>query len=77
MLQLAGSVERSSVTTGIIATLPAGYRPAQTLPIIGRRETDALIGGTLSSAGVLTCFLGTASPSHLDFNIVIPLDLTV
>jgi hypothetical protein len=77
MLQIAGSVERSSVTAGIVFTLAAGFRPLQTLPIIGRREDNTLIGGSVSSAGVVTIFLDSAAPDHLDINVIMPLDLPV
>lgn len=78
MLQLAGSVQRSVVSAGVIFTLDAGFRPAQTLPVFGRREDDALIGGSVTSSGIVTCFLGSSvADDHLDLDIIIPLDLTV
>lgn len=77
MLQLAGSVTRSSVTAGTIFTLDAGFRPPQSMPIVGRREDDSLVGGFINSSGVVSCLLSAADPAHLDFNVIIPMDLTV
>lgn len=78
MLQLAGSFQRSVVSTGIVFTLAAGFRPAQSLPIFGRREDESLVGGFISSAGVVTIFLDSSvADDHMDLNIIMPLDLTV
>lgn len=78
MLQIAGSFQRSVVTTGVVFTLDAGFRPAQTLPIVGRREDNTLEGGSITSAGVVTIFLSSSvADDHMDLNIIMPLDLTV
>jgi len=78
MLQLAGSFQRSVVTTGIVFTLAAGFRPAQSLPIYGRREDATLVGGIIDSSGVVTIFLASSTAGHhMDLNIIMPLDLTV
>lgn len=71
MLQLNGSVERSAVSSAVIFTLPAGFRPVQTLPIIGSREDNTLVGGFINSSGSVTCLLDSSlAGNHLDFNII-------
>lgn len=78
MLQLAGSFQRSIVAAGIVFTLDAGFRPAQILPIYGRREDNTLVGGSINPAGTVTIFLDSSlAGNHMDLNVIMPLDLTV
>lgn len=78
MLQLAGSFERSVVTTPVVFVLPAGFRPLNALPIVGNREDNVLIGGNVFPSGNVVIVLDSATAGHhLDLNAIVPMDLPV
>jgi len=74
MIQIRGSYTRSSVSTGVVFTLPVGYRPSQTLSITGNQNGTALqIPGTINSSGVVSLYLGSTL-NYMTVNAIIPQD---